>query len=306
MKRISFYLFATLLALGCFFTSCDNDEIVELSQEVAENESSAEQNEDDMYTVQFVNADGTPYEFSGETKGNWTGSKKSYPYWTTVVADWADFKSDATDQVEFSGGDDNTKTLSSGSYTIANNIAQDYTVSVTKKHKVTVSAGTGGSVTNSGTAYRNNGSSLTLTATPSSGYEFSKFVTNTGWEVTDNPKTFTVSSCFTVTAQFKAKAVETQTYTITIKTKSTGIEAGKGAKVSLSVSGHNEMRPNTSQVVSSSTSVKTWTIIANKGATVKVTVSCTNYPCGFGATGEQTKTFSNLSSNQSAEIWINY
>ena len=79
MKRISFYLFATLLALGSFFTSCDNDEIVELSQEVAENESSAEKNEDDMYTVQFVNADGTPYEFSGETKGNWTGSKKSYP-----------------------------------------------------------------------------------------------------------------------------------------------------------------------------------------------------------------------------------
>ena len=113
-----------------------------------------------------------------------------------------------------------------------------------------------------------------------------------------------VGSDCTVTANFKAAA--TQTYTITIKTKSTGIEAGNGAKVSLSVSGHNSMQPNTSQVVSSSTSVKTWTIIANKGATVKVTVSCTNYPCGFGATGEQTKTFSNLSSNQSAEIWINY
>ena len=206
MKRISIYLFATLLALGCFFTSCDNDEIVELSQEVAENESSAEQNEDDMFTVQFFNADGTPYEFSGETKGNWTGSKKSYRYRTTVVADWSDFKSDATDQVKFSGGDDKEKTLSSGSYTIAKNIAKDYTVSVTKKHKVTVSAGTGGSVSNSGSAYYDHGSSLKLTATPNSGYEFSKFVTNSGWEVTDNPKTYTVNSCFTVTAQFKAKA----------------------------------------------------------------------------------------------------
>ena len=141
--------------------------------------------------------------------------------------------------MKFSGGDDKEKILSSGSYTIAKNIAKDYTVSVTKKHKVTVSAGTGGSVTNSGSAYYDHGSSLKLTATPSSGDEFSKFVTNTGWEVTDNPKTYTVNSCFTVTAQFKAKAVETQTYTITIKTKSTGIAVEKRATVSLSVSGHN-------------------------------------------------------------------
>ena len=118
--------------------------------------------------------------------------------------------------MKFSGGDDK-KTLSSGSYTIAKNIAKDYTVSVTKKHKVTVSAGTGGSVTNSGSAYYDHGSSLKLTATPSSGYEFSKFVTNSGWEVTDNPKTYTVNSGFTVTAHFKAKATATPTISIRVE-----------------------------------------------------------------------------------------
>ena len=107
-----------------------------------------------------------------------------------------------------------------------------------------------------------------------------------------------------MTANFKA--VETQTYTITVSTKSTGIEVGKKATVSLSVSGHNSMSPNSSQIVASSTSVKTWTITANKGATVTMSVSCDNYGCDFDLGGSQTKTFSNLSSNQSATIYINY
>ena len=99
-------------------------------------------------------------------------------------------------------------------------------MSVTKKHKVTVSAGTGGSVTNSGSAYYDHGSSLKLTATPSSGYEFSKFVTNTGWEVTDNPKTYTVNSCFTVTAQFKAKTPSVSYYTLTITNQNNSLGSG--------------------------------------------------------------------------------
>lgn len=304
MKRISLYVAVCLLAFGGVFTSCDNEETLSDVQEVAEDVTSSEENEDGMFTVSFVNPDGTPYVPEGETKVDWKGTSTKYPYRTTVDAQWSDFKKDDGDMVKFSGGDANTKELTSGSYRIANNIDKDYTVSVAKYHKVKISAGTGGTVSPSGEEWRLDGSTVTVTATPNSGYEFSKFVTSTGWEQTANPKQFSVSSCFTVTAYFKA--VETQTYTITVKTKSTGIEEGKKATVSLSVSGHNSMSPNSSQIVASSTSVKTWTITANKGATVTMSVSCDNYDCDFDMAGSKTKTFSNLSSNQSATIYINY
>ena len=211
--------------------------------------------------------------------------------------------STTSQKIQYRKASTTTWSISTGNtYTIDAIDANYYVRPWTQYYKVTVSGGTGGGDVKAG-------GSCTINAPASSdpaGKTFEKWtISGTGTiksSASRSTEVTGVGSDCTVTANFKAAA--TQTYTITIKTKSTGIEAGNGAKVSLSVSGHNSMHPNTSQVVSSS--VKTWTIIANKGATVKVTVSCTNYPCGFGATGEQTKTFSNLSSNQSAEIWINY
>ena len=309
MRTINYYFLALLSILMIVFQSCDEKEELSSFDNVTSLDKPSDHQADSVFTVSFVNPDGSLYAPDDMTKATWTGSKTSYPYRTPVSTTWGTFCSKSGDIVSFSGGyAGSQKYTSAGTYNITDpneGITKDYTITVAKQYTVTGKAGTGGTITLTPSSGIGSPSSpVTAKATPNSGYKFSKFMTNLGWEITESNKVLYPSASYTITAYFEA--AQTQTYTITIKTKSTGIEAGKKATVSLSVSGHNSMNPNADQIVASSASVKTWTITANKGATVTVTASCDNYACGFDYSGSRTKTFSNLSSNQSATIYINY
>ena len=310
MRTINYYLLALLSILMIVFQSCDEKEELSSFDNVTSLDKPSDHQADSLFTVSFVNPDGSLYAPDDQTKVIWTGSKTSYPFRTPVSTSWGTFCSKSGDIVTFSGGEDgpNKKFTSAGTYNITDpqlGITKDYTITVAKQYTVTGKSGTGGTITlTPSSGIGSPSSSVTAKATPNSGYKFSKFVTSTGWEITESSKVLYPGASYTITAYFEA--AQTQTYTITIKTKSTGIEVEKKATVSLSVSGHNSMNPNADQIVASSASVKTWTITANKGATVTVTASCDNYACGFDNSGSRTKTFSNLSSNQSATICINY
>ena len=101
----------------------------------------------------------------------------------------------------------------------------------------------------------------------------------------------------------KTSAPEPETtYTITITIKATGIEMGKAAKVTFSASGctpTHAVKP-----IFKSTSPGTYqtaSFTATKGSNVSISVSCTNYgaePSSFS--------YSNISSNQSDNLLINY
>ena len=85
------------------------------------------------------------------------------------------------------------------------------------QYTITVSAGEGGSVSTAGGTY-NDGTSISITATPTSGYSFS------GWSngSTVNPLTVTLNSNTTITANFQ---VIVNSYTLTVT-------AGEGGSVS--------------------------------------------------------------------------
>ena len=91
-------------------------------------------------------------------------------------------------------------------------------------YTVTVNSGAGGSVSSSGGTYQE-GESITLTATPNTGYTFNNWTG--GLESSSNEITLTVSSDVTITANFNAIQ-----YTLTVN-------AGAGGSVSSSGGTYN-------------------------------------------------------------------
>lgn len=108
-------------------------------------------------------------------------------------------------------------------------IVYDIVVEVVEKVDITANAGAGGSVTINGEATGTKrvikGSSVTLNATPASGYVFANWTNNLNTDVvTENPYTPTVAADVTYTANF-----EINTYTINVTAEGNGV-ANKNAE----------------------------------------------------------------------------
>lgn len=209
-KNYLLALFAFGIMLG--FSSCSNQT---LEEEVVEKKEK-------MYSVDYVNPDGTPFEFPADTKASWSGTHTSYPYMTSVSADASTWCTTAKDWVKLSGGDDGAKTLRSGdSYNITKKITQDYTIKVetgsdVASYTVTVKAGDGGTATGGGTV--DEGKSVSISASPNNSYTFAGWTVASGSGTFGNASststTFTPSTNSTVTANFIT--AEKKKYSISI------------------------------------------------------------------------------------------
>jgi len=93
-------------------------------------------------------------------------------------------------------------------------------IQITKQYTLTVSAGDGGSVSTAGGTF-SQGTQVSITATPNSGYSFS------GWSngSTANPLTVTLNSNTTITANFQ---VIVNSYTLTVSAGEGGTVTGGG------------------------------------------------------------------------------
>ena len=307
MKRVIF-LFATgLLSMLSLFSSCDSEELLE-QQPVSSEETLTENKPSGEYVVDFVNPDGTPFIDFDSTKVVWGGSRTSYPYKTYVETTWSTFCSSTGDYVKLSGGQGGSQTLTSGSYAItpASGITKDYTISVQKGYTITGNTTTGGTISPNGPTKVDAGSSLTLRATPSSGYEFSKFITSTGWEITTNNKVVTPSASYTVTAYFKQKVTTPDYYTLTITVRATGIEYGKSEKLvftATNVYSGSSVR----NVTVSKTGSQTVSYQIKAGQTTSVSVSSpTNYYGRYFSDGVGESVSIKMDSDKSTICYVNY
>ena len=283
------------------FQSCDEKEELSSFDNVTSLDEPSDHQADSLFTVSFVNPDGSLYAPDDQTKVIWTGSKTSYPFRTPVSTSWGTFCSKSGDIVTFSGGEDgpNKKFTSAGTYNITDpqlGITKDYTITVAKQYTVTGKSGTGGTITLSpSSGIGSPSSSVTAKATPNSGYKFSKFVTSTGWEITDNNKVLYPSASYTITAYFTADTpAPTTQYTITMNIKTTAIDAGNPAKIKLSNNGVH-VYGNTIASGSRTTSFK-----VDKGSNVKLTADC-NYGVTFSD-----DSFTNVTNDKTVTVWVNY
>ncbi|MBP8781981.1 MAG: CotH kinase family protein, partial [Paludibacteraceae bacterium] len=116
------------------------------------------------------------------------------------------------DFVKWSDNDTNA----SRSITVTDNVTLTATFAI-KQYTVSLTAGTGGNV--SGAGNYNHGQSVTITATPSTGYNFVKWSDN----VTTASRTFNASENLTLTATFAIKQ-----YTVTLTAGTGGNVTGAG------------------------------------------------------------------------------
>jgi photosystem II stability/assembly factor-like uncharacterized protein len=105
------------------------------------------------------------------------------------------------------------------SHTVAPTSGVTYTASFKTQHLLTMNAGAGGTVSPS-SGYRDAGSAVTITATPSSGFSFDAWAgSGTGsYTGSNNPASVTVSAPITQTAAFAASAA------VTVDTSPSGLE----------------------------------------------------------------------------------
>jgi uncharacterized protein YjdB len=139
------------------------------------------------------------------TGGSVTGGNK-YNYGSTVT-----LRASAADHYHFTGWTINGVTVGTDSTYTINNLSADVTIQANfaiDTFTVTITAGTGGSVSGAVTGTYNYGTAFTLTANPISEYHF------IGWSdgVLDNPRSYTVTRNATITAKFKLNGI-TWTYT---------------------------------------------------------------------------------------------
>jgi hypothetical protein len=127
--------------------------------------------------------------------------------------------------------DNNTN--ASRSITVTSNVTLTATFAI-KQYSVTLTAGTGGTV--SGAGNYNHGQSVTITATPSAGYDFVKWSDN----VTTASRTFNATENVTLTATF---AIKQYTVSLTAGTGGTVSGAGKLPLQSRSVYSQQNIQP---------------------------------------------------------------
>ena len=119
------------------------------------------------------------------------------------------------------------------SHTVAPTTNKTYTATFTKQYLLTMVAGTGGRVTPM-SGYKNSGSTVSITATPTSGYSFSNWTgSGTGsYSGTNNPASITMNGPITETAAFIQNPIQ-----VTVQTSIGGL--------SFSVDGNTYTTPQT-------------------------------------------------------------
>ena len=105
------------------------------------------------------------------------------------------------------------------SHTVTPTTNKTYTATFTKQYLLTMVAGTGGRVTPV-SGYKNSGSVVSITATPSTGYSFNSWTgSGTGsYSGTNNPASITMNSPITETASFTQNPIQ-----VTVQTSIAGL-----------------------------------------------------------------------------------
>lgn len=191
MKELKYFIFGILVAFSVGLYSCQNDDVAD--------PSATDDNEQTFTVLEDVTTKGSTDILEG------CNTYKTGEY-VKVKA-----KSGATiSGTRLRGSGTISSTYEKNGYAWANidDIHGDWKVSATlPDYSVTVKAGTGGTASGGGTVEK--GSSVNISAQPSSGYTFDKWTLSTGSgsfaNSTSSSTTFFPKSNCTVTANFKKK-----------------------------------------------------------------------------------------------------
>jgi len=188
------------------------------TEETTTEETTTEETTTEETTTEETTTQPTTYQVTITISGNGTTSISSGTYNEGQQISITASSENGNRFSNWSG--DVSSTEETVSLTVNSNINISANFEVIPSYTVTVNSGTGGSVSSSGGTYQE-GDTVTITATPNSGYTFNNWTG--GIESSSNEITLTVNSDITITANFDAIQ-----YTLTVNSGTGGTVSSSG------------------------------------------------------------------------------